>query len=124
MFGAHNNIEMLHAMYNTKNFNPSSLKLTPRGTEVFRLFLEGLNDKRIGERLSISYSGVRRHKEKMLLANGCGTMLELAAKYYAECEPATAEFTATGVSRDNETECSDEENHKHGKELNRTRHSC
>ena len=27
-------------------------------------------------------SGVRRHREKMLMANGCNSMLELVAKYY------------------------------------------
>lgn len=85
MLGAHNSIEVLQAMHNVNEFNPNSLKLTPRGTEVFRLILEGLSDKRIGERLGISYSCVRRHKEKMLLENGCKTMLELVAKYYAAC---------------------------------------
>lgn len=85
MLGAHNSIEMLQAMHNVNGFNPNSLKLTPRGTEVFCLILAGLSDKRIGERLGISYSGVRRHKEKMLLGNGCETMLELVAKYYAAC---------------------------------------
>ena len=58
------------------------LKLTPRGTEVFQLILKGVSDKNIGENLGMSYSGVRRHKEKMLLMNGCNTMLELVSKYY------------------------------------------
>lgn len=70
-------------MLNTNHvFDPRCLKLTPRGTEVFRLLLEGVSDKQIAERLGISYSGVRRHKEKMLLMNDCNTVLELDSKYY------------------------------------------
>lgn len=46
------------------------------------LIMEGLTTSRIGERLGISASGVKRHKEKMLLQNHCGTMLELIAKYH------------------------------------------
>jgi DNA-binding CsgD family transcriptional regulator len=58
------------------------LKLTPRGREVFHLILEGISDREIGGRLGMSYSGVRGHKEKMLLANGCGTILEFVAIYH------------------------------------------
>lgn len=69
-------------MINKMEFDPYAIKLTTRGKEVFQLILEGVGDKQIGERLSISYSGVRRHKEKMLIANGCQSMLELISKYY------------------------------------------
>ena len=85
--GAHNNFEILHVWNDRIKFNPGDIKLTPRGGEVFRLTLEGLEDKQIAERLGISYSGVRRHKEKMLWQNECESMLALAAKYYSEYEP-------------------------------------
>lgn len=58
------------------------IKLTPRGAEVFRLSLKGLNTTQIAKNLNMTRSGVRRHREKMLLANGCSSMLELIAKYY------------------------------------------
>lgn len=58
------------------------IKLTPRGAEVFRLSLDGFSTIKIARYLKITRSGVRRHKEKMLMANGCTSMLELVAKYY------------------------------------------
>lgn len=73
---------MLSLLHNEQECDVSELKLTPRGKEVFRLILSGCNDKQIGERLGISYSGVRRHKEKMLLANSCSTVLELISKHH------------------------------------------
>lgn len=66
-------------------FKPQNIKLTPRGKEVFQLIIKGLNDREIGEYLNISYSGVRRHKEKMLFANECESILELISKYYTNC---------------------------------------
>ena len=77
----HTSIEMLNAINAEREMLSASLKLTPRGAEVFSLIIKGLSDKRIGEVLGISYSGVRRHKEKMLLANGCESILKLVAKY-------------------------------------------
>lgn len=79
----HSSIGILHFIVNEIEFDPYVIKLTPRGKEVFQLILEGLGDKQIGERLGISYSGVRRHKEKMLINNSCESMLELISKYYA-----------------------------------------
>lgn len=35
----------------------------------------------ISEHLGISYSAVRRHREKMLLQNKCHSMLELLSKH-------------------------------------------
>ena len=81
----HTSIEMLNAVNTENEMLSVSLKLTPRGAEVFSLIIKGLSDKRIGEMLGISYSGVRRHKEKMLLANGCVTILELISRYYENC---------------------------------------
>jgi DNA-binding CsgD family transcriptional regulator len=59
-----------------------TLRLSPRGREVFMLIREGLNNKGISERLGMGISGVKRHKEKMLLQNKCSTMLELIAKHH------------------------------------------
>lgn len=78
----HNSIEVLHAVGGKSDNVLDGLRFTPRGKEVFRLMLEGLSDKQIAVRLGISYSGVRRHKEKMLLVNGCASILELIAKYH------------------------------------------
>lgn len=83
--GAHSSIEMLHILLDEPETSRNPLKLTPRGAEVFQLILKGMSDKKIGETLGMSYSGVRRHKEKMLLANDCNDMLELVAKYYEPC---------------------------------------
>ncbi len=83
--GAHSSIEMLHLLVDEPGTSQNPLKLTPRGAEVFKLILKGVSDKKIGVTLGMSYSGVRRHKEKMLLVNGCNTMLELVAKYHEPC---------------------------------------
>ena len=45
--------------------------------------MRGITYKQIAERLGISLSGVRRHREKMLWQNECRSMLELVAKYQA-----------------------------------------
>lgn len=59
----------------------SQIKLSPRGKEVFDLFMRSFTHREIAERLGMSVSGVRRHCEKMLWKNGCNTMLALIAKY-------------------------------------------
>ena len=58
-----------------------SLRLTPRGKEVFELVMDGLTIAQIAERLDVSYSAILRHREKMLLQNNCHSMPELVAKY-------------------------------------------
>lgn len=68
-----------------------SLKLSPRGREVFQLLMEGVAVKKIGELLGISYSGVRRHKEKMLTENDCKTVQELVAKSHFRTEDVVQE---------------------------------
>lgn len=79
----HSNIELLHKLNeNIEVKDMSTIILTPRGREVFELIMRGLTIKEISERLEISYSGVLRHREKMLLANRCNSMLELIAKYH------------------------------------------
>ena len=65
----------------------SPLRLTPRGSEVFSRILKGLSTKEAAENLGMSTSCVRRHKEKMLLQNNCGTMRELIARHYAREAP-------------------------------------
>ena len=62
--------------------NVSTLRFSPRGREVFILIREGLTNKGISERLGMGVSGVKRHKEKMLLQNHCASMLELIAKFH------------------------------------------
>ena len=57
------------------------IKFTPRGREVFHLILKGKTSTEIAELLNMSKSGVRRHKEKMLLQNNCTSILELVSKY-------------------------------------------
>lgn len=61
------------------------LHLTPRGKAVFQLHLRGLIDKEIGKTLGMSYSGVRRHKEKMLADNNCKSMSSLVCLYRMRC---------------------------------------
>jgi DNA-binding CsgD family transcriptional regulator len=61
-----------------------AVRLTPRDEEVLRLTITRMTDKQIGENMGISRSGVRRHKEKMLLRNDCESMSELIARYCAE----------------------------------------
>ncbi len=60
----------------------SRLVFTPRGREIFKLILKGKTTTEIAELICISYSGVLRHREKMLEQNDCHSMNELVAKYY------------------------------------------
>lgn len=83
-FGIHNVIGLLNYFYFGTNSDITlyGMTLTPRGRQVFKHILEGKTDKVIAQRLGISYSGVRRHKEKMIMANNCNSILELISKYY------------------------------------------
>jgi DNA-binding CsgD family transcriptional regulator len=60
------------------------VRLSPRGREVLELFMSGVVYRQIAERMGISLSGVRRHREKMLWQNNCESMLELIARYKAQ----------------------------------------
>jgi len=81
--GAKSTLEMLNTLRTIPEQTiPVTLRFTPRGKEVFMLIVEGLNIKNISKRLGIGVSGVKRHREIMLLQNGCTNMLELIAKYY------------------------------------------
>jgi DNA-binding CsgD family transcriptional regulator len=77
-------LEMLHKLHKETDGKVSMIRLSPRGKEVFALIVEGMSSKLISERLGISVSGVRRHKEKMLIQNKCASLLELLAKYHGK----------------------------------------
>lgn len=62
------------------------LKFTKRGAQVFHLYVKGCTGKNIGKILGMSYSGVRRHKEKMLRDNSCDSMIQLVARFYGAQE--------------------------------------
>ena len=81
-FGVHSNIELLYHLNEEPEASISTIRLIPRGREVFELAMSGLSIREISKRLGIIYSGVLRHKEKMLLPNECNSMLELIAKYH------------------------------------------
>lgn len=85
-FGVCNSIEILNAVLGNPDFCPRLLKLSPRGALVFENILKGVSDRQIGEKLGMSYSGVRRHKENMLFANKCDTIHDLIAKYYSRLQ--------------------------------------
>lgn len=82
VYDVHGNIELMRAILSGLPKNVSQLVLTPRGREVFQLILAGKTSKEIAEIFCISYSGVLRHREKMLEQNDCHSMTELIAKYY------------------------------------------
>jgi DNA-binding CsgD family transcriptional regulator len=60
-----------------------AVKLTPRGEEVLRLTMARMTNRQISEHFGISFSGVRRHKERMCLQNDC-SISELIVRYRAE----------------------------------------
>lgn len=78
-----NNIEMLYKMDHAPECKIRQLILTPRGAEVLQLSVTGMSGREIGKKLGISFSAVKRHKEKMLLANSCTSIQDLIAVYYA-----------------------------------------
>ena len=78
--GTNNIIELLYFIYKDQDNN--FIKLTSRVKDVFALIITGKTNEEIAKELGISKSGVRRHKEKMLLQNNCNTILELISKYY------------------------------------------
>lgn len=86
ILGVHSSLEILNALYNNENLSFDNLVLTPRGTKVFELILKGHTIEEIALELGMSYSGVRRHKEKMILANNCSTMKELVSRYYEQLQ--------------------------------------
>lgn len=72
ILGAQSTLEMLNILRTIpEQATPATLRFSPRGKEVFLLIMDGLNIKEISERLGIGTSGVKRHREKMLLQNDC-----------------------------------------------------
>ncbi|SCM69937.1 LuxR C-terminal-related transcriptional regulator [Desulfovibrio sp. 86] len=84
MLNVHSNVALMRVLSAQELPASSTVKLTPRGAEIFALILEDVSNTEIATRLGISYSTVRRHREKMLLCNACGTMKELIAKHYGK----------------------------------------
>jgi DNA-binding CsgD family transcriptional regulator len=82
IFGVRTTRELI-CMLDTSSIVDRPVKLTPRGRQVFLRTAAGLTNREIAVQLGMSVSGVRRHKEKMLLQNDCDSMLRLIAKYYA-----------------------------------------
>ena len=81
---AKNNIEMLHVLGFSPACKTDHFVFTNRGREIFSLIIEGKSCSEIGEHLGISITRVKQHRGKMLIVNGCKTMHELIAKYYAD----------------------------------------
>lgn len=92
----HNAAAILNAVHRGQVMQSSPLRLTQRGMEVFTLILMGMSMKQIAVELGISFSCVRRHKEKMLLCNQCTTINELIAKHYGHTEENSADILNRG----------------------------
>jgi DNA-binding CsgD family transcriptional regulator len=90
-YGERSSIGILCLLNSEMETERTMIRLTPRGEDVFRLIAQGLTIRQISERLGISYSGVVRHKEKMLLQNHCASTLELLAKYHGKGGKGAAE---------------------------------
>lgn len=88
MMSHHSSVKVLFSYTNIpcKNAAIADMGFTSRGKEVFLLILEWFSNRQIAEQLFISSSAVKRHREKMLLQNGCTSMMELVAKYLRLCE--------------------------------------
>jgi DNA-binding CsgD family transcriptional regulator len=84
LLGARNAFEMLHMLLQETGSAIPMIRFSPRGKEVFALMLQGLRQREISERMGMSISGVKRHKEKMLLQNDCNSMMELLLKYHGQ----------------------------------------
>ena len=58
----------------------ASPDLTPRELEMVELMVEGLSDRKIAERLGVSYETARSHGKNLRLKLGCKTRSEAVAK--------------------------------------------
>lgn len=93
LYNVNKSIELMRAILFETKKNLSQLALTPRGRDVFALILEGKTSNEIAEFLCISYSGVLRHREKMLEQNNCHSMNELVSKYYGLLDNSLPDYT-------------------------------
>jgi DNA-binding CsgD family transcriptional regulator len=82
--GSRNTFALLHILLGQTDRGDQFVRFSPRGKDVFALMLQGLGKREIGERMGMSLSGVKRHKEKMLLQNDCNSMMELLLKYHGQ----------------------------------------
>jgi DNA-binding CsgD family transcriptional regulator len=80
-FGVHTTLELLLMLDTTKFSDTPAVRLTKRGKEALCLLISGMTNRQVAESMRITLSGVRRHRETMLLQNNCKSMLELIAKY-------------------------------------------
>jgi DNA-binding CsgD family transcriptional regulator len=97
VLNARNAFEMLHILFQETGGVLPMLRFSPRGKKVFTLMLQGLGQREIGELMSMSVNGVKRHREKMLLQNDCNSMTELLLKYHGQ--PCRKDLKACSLSR-------------------------
>ena len=83
-YGVHTTREIVPMLEARQSAKAAQVRLSPRGREVFMLYMQGNTYKKISETLGISMSGVRRHRENMLWQNNCESMMELIARYHAQ----------------------------------------
>ena len=82
LYGVHGSIELMGVIVSELATSISEFTLTSRGKESFELALDGKMISEISKLLCISFSGVLRHREKILEENACHSMNKLIAKYY------------------------------------------
>jgi DNA-binding CsgD family transcriptional regulator len=99
--GARDAFETLHLLLKKTDSVLPMLRFTPLGKEAFALMLNGLKMKAICERMGMSVSGVRRHREKMLLQNDCNSMTELLLSLCSH--PSVFEVTAFSAGKERRT---------------------
>ena len=80
MYDIHSTRELL-LIFETDKYDNCHIKISPRGKEVLELFIRGHTYKEIATHLNISISGVRRHLEKIKIANDCTSIIEIIMKY-------------------------------------------
>ena len=82
LYGVHGSIKLMGVIVSELATSISEFTLTSRGKESFELALDGKMISEISKLLCISFSGVLRHREKILEENACHSMNKLIAKYY------------------------------------------
>ena len=75
------------------------LRVTRRQRQIVSLAAEGLTDKEIAERLSLSVSTVRTHLERFYAANGLRNKAEAVASWLRHLESLRRRREATRPKR-------------------------
>lgn len=70
------------------------MKLTHREAEVFGLIASGLTDREIADRLFVSLTTARKHRENVLAKLGCTKSAQLVVRYFALSPDALKKTTA------------------------------